>query len=95
MLFRILAYFALLFAALPAYAGQPEARAVALMNNCPPKKIEVFQNSLGSTGKTLYQVTCMMPKTTDKDAAAGPDALLIACDGALCDLVRPLEADKK
>ncbi len=95
MLIRIFALFAVLFTALPAWAGQPEARAVALMNNCPPKKIEVFQNSLGSMGKTLYQVTCTMPKTTDKDAPAGPDALLISCDGTLCDLVRPLEADKK
>ena len=92
---RIFLLLAVLFATLPAFAGQPEAREVARLNNCTPKKIEVFQNSLGGTGKTIYQVTCNLPKATDKDAPTGPDALLIACDGSLCELMRPMSSDKK
>lgn len=84
-----------LLTALPAYAGQPEARDIARQNNCIPKKIEVYQNSMGSVGKTIYQVTCNLPKTTDKNAAAGPDALLIACDGSLCELLRPVASAKQ
>jgi len=84
----------LLFAG-PAWAGQPEARETARMNNCTPKKIEVYQNQLGSEGKTIYEVTCTLPKTTNPDSKGGPDALLISCDQALCEVMRPLSADKK
>jgi hypothetical protein len=81
--------------ALPAFAGQPEAREVARINNCPPKKIDVYQNQVGRDSETVYQVTCTMPKTTDKGSANMPDALLIGCDGSLCELIRPLSLDKK
>ena len=87
---------ALILMALPAFAGQPEARAVALINNCTPKKIDVYDNSLGSTGKTVYEVTCNLPKTTDKDApTTGPDGLLIGCDGSLCEVMRPISTTAK
>lgn len=85
-----------LLAALPAYAGQPEAREVARLNNCTPKKIEVFQNQLGSDGKAIYLVTCNIPKTTDKNAPSGaPDSLLVSCEQSLCTLLRPVAPDKK
>jgi hypothetical protein len=88
--------FALLFClcALPAHAGTAEARDVARANNCTPKKIEVFQNSLGTVGKTVYQVTCNLPKSSNADKDA-PDALLIACQESICSLLRPVSAAKK
>jgi len=86
---------ALLLLASPASAGQPEAKEVARLNNCPPKKIEVYKNTLGGTAKTIYQVTCILPKTTDKDSKGGPDALMISCDQSLCELMRPVATEKK
>jgi len=92
---RLLAL-ALILASLPASAGQPEARETARLNNCIPKKIEVFQNEIGSSSKVIYQVTCNLPKTSNKDAEkGGPDSLLIVCDQSLCDLMRPVSLDKK
>ena len=79
----------------PAHADQAEAREVARLNNCPPKKIEIYQNLLGSQGKVIYQVTCNMPKMAGSDTASGPDAVLIGCDQSLCELIRPVSADKK
>jgi len=79
----------------PALADQPEAREVARINNCTPKKIDVYQNKLGNGGKTIYEVTCNLPKTTDKDNQGGPDALLISCDDSLCEMLRPVSLEKK
>ena len=79
----------------PAHADQAEARDVARLNNCTPKKIEVYQNAPGAAGKTQYLVTCTLPKTTAKDAPPANDSLLIGCDQALCDVIRPLTAEKK
>ena len=93
MLLRIITLF-LLFN-LPAHADQPEAREVARLNNCNPKKIEVFQNQLGNEGKIIYQITCNLPKTTGSDSPTGPDALLVGCDSSLCEMIRPLASDKK
>ena len=86
-----------LLCAAAAYADQPEAREVARLNNCPPKKIEVYQQSLGSEGATIYRVECTLPKTVgaSANAAAMPDALLISCDKSLCELLRPVKEDKK
>lgn len=92
-LFTILAF--CLFLALPAYAGTAEVREAARTNNCTPKKIEVVQNFLGGTGKTVYQVSCTLPKTTGSESASGPDAILIGCDQSLCTLMRPVSAEKK
>lgn len=80
--------------AYPAHAGQAEAREVARLNNCPPKKIEVYQQSLGAEGHTVYRVTCNMPKAAD-ETSKGADTLLIGCRGSLCELLRPYEAEKK
>jgi hypothetical protein len=82
-----------LFLASPAFAGQPEAREVARLNNCPPKKIEVVQNFPGGQGKTVYRVTCMLPKTTGE--AAGASAILIECEQSLCALASPVAAEQK
>lgn len=85
-----------LLAASPAYAGQAEARDVARLNNCVPAKIDVYQNQLGSEGKTVYLVTCTLPKATDKDAPANaPNALLVACDQSLCEMLRAVAPEGK
>lgn len=78
-----------------AHAGTAEARDAARQNNCPPKKIEVYQDQLGSEGQVIYQVTCNLPKTTEKDSKGGPDALLITCNQSLCELLRPISLEKK
>jgi hypothetical protein len=78
----------------PALAGQPEARAVALGNNCTPKKIEVYQQSLGADGQTVYRIECNLPKTVG-ETTKGPDAILVSCTQNLCDMLRPVSLDKK
>lgn len=77
-----------------AASSQSDAREVARINNCPPKKIEVFQQSLGSEAQTIYQVECTMPKVTG-ESAQGSDALLIGCQDSMCTLLRPITLDKK
>ena len=79
-----------LFFAFPAFAGQPEAREVARLNNCPPKKIEVVQNFPGGQGKMIYRVACNLPKTTGESGGGGAEAVLIECEQSLCALVRPV-----
>ena len=80
--------------ACPARADQAEVREIARNNNCPPKKIDVYQQSLGTEGQTIYRVQCTMPKVVD-DASKGPDELLIGCRDSLCALLRPYEEQKK
>jgi hypothetical protein len=95
-MFRSFAILALsFFLAFPAYAGTSEVREVSRINNCAPKKIEVVQNFLGQGGKTVYQVSCNLPKMTGSDSASGPDAILIGCDQSLCTLIRPVSAEKR
>jgi len=81
----------------PAFADidQIQAREVARNNNCTPKKISVFQQSLGSEGTTIYRIDCTMPKTDDANAAKGADALLVTCKKNLCELLRPLTGEAK
>jgi hypothetical protein len=78
----------------PTLADQVTAREVARINNCLPKKIDVYQDSIGMSGQTIYRVDCTMPKMTGT-AAPGPDALLISCDESLCTLLRSLTTEKK
>lgn len=75
-------------------AEQSQAREVARLNNCPPKKIEVFQSTLGSEGKTIYRIQCNMPKSTGGQEA-GPDTLLIGCSSSLCEIINPTTSEKK
>jgi hypothetical protein len=94
-LYSLLALF--VFASpLTAHADMPEAKEVARINNCPPKKIEVYQQSLGSEGKTIYRVECTLPKTVGGDGSAPKaSALLISCDDTICTLLRPVMNEKK
>ena len=80
----------------PAFAGQAEVRDVARVNNCPPKKIEVYQQILGDAGETVYRVECVLPKVVggDKDAPQ-PSAMLISCVQNLCIMLRPIADTKK
>ncbi len=81
-----------------AKAGQAEVRDVALSYNCPPKKIEIFKQPVGAIGAITYRVQCTLAKTVDtadKDAAKPPDALLIACDQNLCQMLRPVSIGEK
>ena len=71
-----------------------DAREIARINNCPPKKIEVYQQSLGIEGQTIYRVDCNMPKATG-ETAEGANAVLIGCKDSLCTLLRPITAEKK
>ena len=71
-------------------AEQSQAKEVARLNNCVPKKVEVFQSSLGANGKTIYRVDCNMPKGKGSDAKPGADALLIGCDESICEVIRPV-----
>lgn len=76
-------------------AGQAEVRDVALANNCTPKKTEVYQNSLGSDGSTIYQVQCNMPKLANvKSDSAQADTLLIKCQFNLCEMLRSVTPEK-
>src|SRR5277367_466217 len=86
-----------LFAAVPAHADidQIQAREVARNNNCLPTKVDVYQQSLGSEGTTVYRVDCTVPKTSDANAPKGANALLVTCARNLCELLRPLAAEAK
>ena len=95
----VTAIFFALILALPGTvkAGQAEVRDVAIANNCPPKKIEIYQQSLGENSDTVYRVQCTLPKTVGAAEGAGkpPDALLIGCKQNLCDVMRPVSVDAK
>ncbi len=82
----IIAYFCTGLAV--THAAVVDAREVARINNCAPKKIEVFQQTLGIEGKTIYRVECNLPKAKDEDTVKLADALLIQCTGSLCGLLR-------
>jgi hypothetical protein len=80
----------------PAYADQATVKEVARNNNCPPKKIEVYQQSLGPEGETVYRVECNLPKMVgDQSPGSAANALLIGCHDSLCELLRPVEEQKK
>lgn len=96
MLWLLILTIAITGFASPTYAGQAEARETARMNNCPPKKIEVYRQSMGEGGETVYRVECNLPKMADT-TLSGPQAsaLLVSCENALCHMLRPLESEKK
>ncbi|MER2520445.1 MAG: hypothetical protein ABTQ34_07140 [Bdellovibrionales bacterium] len=80
----------------PSWAGTAEARETARLNNCPPKKIEVYRQTMGEVGETVYRIECNLPKMTDA-TLKGPQAsaLLVSCVNALCHAMRPLKAETK
>jgi hypothetical protein len=88
---------ALLGIALPAYADidQIQAREVARNNNCTPAKVDIYQQSLGSEGTTIYKIACAAPKLADPNAPKTANALLVSCKKSLCELMRPVGAETK
>jgi hypothetical protein len=80
-----------------ALAGQAEVRDVAIVNNCTPKKIEVFKQTLGEAGETIYRVQCTLPKAVGaaETAAKPPDAILVSCKQNLCEMLRPVMMEQK
>jgi cytochrome c5 len=88
----------LIGAANPAHAdiNSIEAKEVARTNNCAAKKVDVYQQSLGTEGTTVYKVECTMPKTADADTAPkGADSLLVSCKASMCELLRPVISESK
>jgi hypothetical protein len=86
----------IMFATSIAWASQAEVRDAAMNSNCKPKKIELYQQSLGASGEMVYQVTCDLPKTVgEKTEGATADALLISCVQSLCTVLRPVSTEKK
>ena len=72
------------------HAAGAEAREVARLNNCAPKKIEVYQQKVGGEAQTIYKVECLTPKAVDDKGPPAANAVLIQCNGGLCDMLRPL-----
>jgi hypothetical protein len=98
MRFAAAIFFALMLCAVtPAHADidQVQAREVARNNNCTPSKVDVYQQSLGSEGTTVYKIDCTVPKTADANAPKEASSLLVSCKDNLCEMVRPLAADAK
>ncbi len=75
-------------------ADQAQAKEVARLNNCPPKKIEVFSQTLGIDGKTVYHVDCNMPKSKSEGAPTA-SAMLISCDESICEMLRAIPPESK
>ncbi len=78
-----------------AHAGVAEARESARMNNCNPKKIEVISNNLNASSQTIYRVECNMPKVRADGVPDAAQAVLIRCDGAICERLRALPQQTK
>jgi len=76
-------------------AANADAREIARINNCTPKKIEVFKQTLGANGNTIYRVECIVAKSKDENAAKTADAMLVGCQGSLCEIVRPVSSSEK
>lgn len=97
----VMRFFAIILAACIAMhstevmAGTSDAREVARINNCPPKKVEVYQQSLGIEGNTVYRIECNLPKAKNENAPKTADAVLIQCTGSLCSLLRPINTENK
>lgn len=41
-----------------AHAGQAEAKAAAREANCPPGKVQVLSQTVGSGSQTVFKITC-------------------------------------
>lgn len=81
---RALLFCLVFFAALPAGAGQTEARAVALASGCKPTKIEVLRQTFGTTAATTYKVTCENKAPAASGSTPTPPELRVRCQGKLC-----------
>ena len=85
----------LLLYACPAFSGPFEAREVARMGNCTPKKIEVVSNNLNQSSQTIYRIECNMPKVRADGVPNQSEAVLVRCTGAICDLLRAVPKNEK
>lgn len=92
---RYAVVFALVVLTIPAQAAVPEAREIARMNNCLPKKVEVYQQKMGRAQETTYRVECIAPKIVNQEAPKLASAMLVRCDGAICEMLRPLDQTTK
>ncbi|MBP7252717.1 MAG: hypothetical protein KBA75_04450 [Alphaproteobacteria bacterium] len=77
----------LLLLTFPCQAGLAEVRDAARQGNCPPKKIEVLRQTLGSTGETTYQVECNLPKAKEQRADT-KNSIVVKCQQTLCQATR-------
>ena len=94
-LFAVIAALLSLYAYASLAADQSQAREVARINNCPPKKIEVYQQSLGQNANTIYRVDCNLPKAKGGEDKPTSNAILISCDETICELLRTLPPESK
>jgi hypothetical protein len=94
MRFALILVLGILMANSALAADQPQAREVARMNNCPPKKIEVYTQTLGTEGNTIYRVDCNMPKGKGEQGPTS-NAILVSCDQSVCQLLRTLPPEGK
>ncbi|HAX91698.1 MAG TPA: hypothetical protein DCY07_05765 [Rhodospirillaceae bacterium] len=78
-----------------AHAAPADAREVARINNCIPKKIEVYQQGMGVDSPTTYRVECIAPKTVGENVPKMPPSMLVRCSGSLCEMLRPLTESKQ
>jgi hypothetical protein len=80
----------------PAGAAPVDAREVARMNNCTPKKIDIYQQTLGSLPQTTYRVECVLPKTVSGDQSPQlTNAVLVQCSGYLCKMLRAVNLNER
>ncbi len=73
-----------------AQAGLAEVRESARQNNCAPKKIQIYQQQLGTNPLTTYRVDCIEPKTVGENLPKMPSAMLIEGETSICRLLRPI-----
>jgi len=73
-----------------ARAAPTDAREIARLNNCSPKKIEVYQQTVGPSAATVYRVECAAPKIVNAATGTPAPFLLVQCDGTLCTTLRSL-----
>jgi len=84
---KVIFCLALLFA-LPcasAWAGQNEARAVALASGCKPTKIDIVRQTFGTSAAVTYKIACenKVPPAAGSAAAQAP-TVTVRCQGKLC-----------
>lgn len=91
--FAVLAVIAL--CPLPCHAGTAEARDIARLNNCLPKKVEIYQQKMGGDAQTIYRVECIEPKVVNENAPKMASAMLVRCDGSICEMLRPFDTTTK
>ncbi len=70
-------------------ASTAEVRYVSIENNCPPKKIEVYNQKVGDQAEVTYRVECDNEKSVDETAKTA-SSIIIRCRYNLCSFVRPV-----